>query len=258
MKNLRWTTISGVVFIALSVFVTSCKKKETPVECIHPVKMKLTPVFDNEAFALNTVYTDVLGNRLTFEDFKVYLSNIYAVHADGSKTLLDDIHLTTLSEPETLTFDLVEGDYQGIEFSIGVPEDVNKDSDPTVWPNDHPLSVSGAQGMFWHWNTGYIFMKVEGKADTLGVDGNPLLHPFAYHCGDDPLFVDHTFNIPFSLSEAQPGKDIDVVFDVSRFFYNDVDTIDVAQDYLTHTSGNYELAERFTALFNEAIEVSNE
>jgi hypothetical protein len=96
-------------------------------------------------------------------------------------------------------------------------------------------------------------VKFEGKADTLGQDGNDLLHPFAFHCGDDIFYQQHDYlEKAFSLSPSQETE-LTIEFNADRFFYSENDTIDIKQNYLTHTSGNFELANRFMTLFNGAI-----
>lgn len=255
MKAFKYLSI----LLAFSLTLSACKKEDE--ENCDPVtdgslRVNVTSYFNNEAFAVGNVYTNTNGYRVRVDDFKFYLSELYAIQSDGTEIELKDIDLINLvSGVESMSFILPDGDYSGIRFSIGVPEAFNKDQDPTQYPNDHPLSVNGAQGMFWTWNTGYIFMKVEGKADLEGEEGNDLLSPFAFHCGEDLLFRTHVFNNnAFSIQKGQV-VDLDIRFDVDRFFYSQNDTIDIAIDNLTHTSGNPELAERFTELFNNAISV---
>jgi len=241
--------------IAVTLILTSCKKKKQTEED-GIVNINMSAYFDSEAFAVGNVYTNVDGYRVRVDDFKFYISELAAIRNDGVLIPLIDIDLINLgSGYSTSSFELAPGNYRGIQFSIGVPPELNKDQDPTVYPNDHPLSVNGAQGMFWSWNTGYIFVKFEGKADLDGVEGNEILSPFAFHCGEDLLFRTHVIdNYAFTVSE-EIATPIDIRFNVEKFFYSDNDTIDIAVNNLTHTSGNLPLAERFTDLFNLAIEL---
>lgn len=248
---------SGKIFsiislFTLAVFMNSCTK-EVEEDGIGNFQLRLLPTYEGEEFEVGQVYYDILGHRIRVEDFKLYISNALLMKSDGSTTPLFDIELFDLDGVESHTYEVPAGDYEGMMLSIGVPEELNKDQDPTQYANSHPLSVSGAQGMFWTWNTGYIFVKFEGKADTLGQEGNPLLHPFAFHCGEDVLFRSHVFdNTNFTVG-SDGTTCMDLRFAVDRFFYNDTDTIDIKQNYLTHTSGNLPLAERFTDLFNAQI-----
>jgi hypothetical protein len=243
--------------LSLSSFVFglySCKKEKFSTgDGIGSLKLSLAPRFDGNPFEVGTVYYDYNGNRIRIDDFKVYFSRIAAIRSDNTEYSLSDIDLFQINETQEISFQLPVGSYKGLKFSVGVPQEWNKDQDPTQYPNSHPLSVNGAQGMFWHWNTGYVFFKVEGKADLSGTEGADLLHPFAFHCGEDVLYRTHVFdNNPFVVSEGSEAR-VAIRMDVNRFFYNETDSIDLGTEYLTHTSGNLPLAMRFTELFNAAI-----
>lgn len=240
--------------LALAFGLQSCKKeKPSEGDGIGGLTVRIDPYFEGEPFQTGAVYYDYDGNRIRIDDFKVYLSHIAAIRSDGTEQPLLDIDLFHITASQDVSFQVPVGSYKGLKFSVGVPEEWNKDQDPTQYPNDHPLSVNGAQGMFWQWNTGYIFIKVEGKADLSGTEGAELLHPFAFHCGEDVLFRTHVFgNNPFTISEGSDSR-LSIRMDVDHFFYNANDSIDLETEYLTHTSGNLPLATRFTDLFNAAI-----
>ena len=144
--------------------------------------------------------------------------------------------------------------YNKIQWSGGVPASVNKDSDPAAFPNSHPLSVQGSAGMFWSWNTGYIFTKFDGKANLTGGLG-PVLDPFAFHIGEDFLYRSHEASVNVCPNGDETQR-VYIDFHVDQFLANPIDTIDISQDNITHTSGNVELAERFNENFNSAITVS--
>jgi hypothetical protein len=240
------------MFLGFSLVLSACKKDEASGDGVGNFQLRLYPTFEGQAFETGEIYRDVLGHRIRVDDFKLYISNAALLKTDGTTLPLIDIDLFTLQTAQSIKFEVPAGDYAGLLVSFGVPEESNKDQDPTQYPNDHPLSVAGAQGMFWGWNTGYIFMKFEGKADTLGVDGNEMLHPFAFHCGEDVLYRSHDFNVPFNVGDDGTSC-MDLRFAVDRFFYSASDTIDIKVNYLTHTSGNLPLAVRFTDLFNAAV-----
>jgi hypothetical protein len=247
----------AIFFIFLAAITVVGCKKETEIPDPEPatLNVKLNALFEGQPLEIGEVYYDVLGHRIRVDGFKTYISNVYAVKEDGTEVLVKSIFLADFDEENVISGEVEAGNYSGIRFGTGVPEEVNKDSDPSVYANDHPLSAIGSEGMFWHWNTGYIFTKFEGKADTLGQEGNDLLHPFAFHCGDDPFYVDHEYlNQAFSIAPTGEAE-VEINFHADRFFYSDNDTIDIKQNFLTHTSGNYDLAERFMTLFGGAIEM---
>jgi hypothetical protein len=62
-----------------------------------------------------------------------------------------------------------------VRFSVGVPYDENHRDAAT---QAAPLGTES--GMFWSWNSGYIFHRIEGKVDSAGVE-----KPFVFHIGAD-------------------------------------------------------------------------
>ena len=62
---------------------------------------------------------------------------------------------TTDTTNTKITGGPVVGSFSGIEFTVGVPEDLNHQDDTTLAA---PLNSSG---MYWSWNGGFKFMKLE-------------------------------------------------------------------------------------------------
>jgi hypothetical protein len=52
--------------------------------------------------------------------------------------------------------------------------------------------------MHWSWNTGYIFMKLEGKFDA-DTTANILSQDYLFHTGLNDLYTTATFNKSFQL-----------------------------------------------------------
>jgi hypothetical protein len=126
--------------------------------------------------ALDTVqYKNELGQPFTITKFKYYISNIHLHKTDSSLVSVDKYFLINEDEPDSKTITLTDiptSQFTGIDFIIGV---------------DSLHNCSGAQSgaldpvnaMFWAWNTGYIFLKLEGKAAASKSPG----HLFEYHIG---------------------------------------------------------------------------
>ncbi|MEY3398622.1 MAG: hypothetical protein RL220_1216 [Bacteroidota bacterium] len=239
---------SVILILGATVFITSCEYENS-----SPGRVRVTfeATFKGQPFIIGSQYDDELGNIMQINTFMSYFSMLQVVRQDDSKELIRDFALVNFNGKPSFELEMESGDMKGIEFNIGIPKAYNKDVDPTTYPNSHPLSVQGSQGMFWHWNTGYIFTKFEGMADTTGT-GTALEHPFAFHIGDDPMFRVLPATQSFSL---EPGevKDIRIIVQVDKILKSESDEIDLATDYLTHTSGNIELATRFMNNFKNAI-----
>ena len=123
----------------------------------------------------STVYKNELGQTFTVSRFRYYLSNIKLKTAGGAEFECPEYFLVDEAEPDSKMITVLhipDGTYSSVSFTIGV---------------DSLHNCSGAQngaldpvnGMFWTWNTGYIFLKLEGHADVSKSPG----HIFEYHIG---------------------------------------------------------------------------
>ncbi len=144
-----------------------------------PPKNKLTihvkNYVGNTVLNLDSSYRNELGQAFTITNFKYYISNICLKQADGKKYQSEDYFLVDEFENDSkklILNNVPEGNYTSIEFTIGV---------------DSLHNCSGLQngaldptnGMFWAWNTGYIFLKLEGISLQSKLPG----HIFEYHIG---------------------------------------------------------------------------
>lgn len=153
-------------------------------------------------------YTNQAGNQYSVDLLKYYVSNIkflnqgVVVHAAGNYELVN------AADPSTLSFNipLPQGSYDEIRFLLGV---------------DSASNVSGAQsgeldpsfGMFWDWNTGYIYFKHEGQF----IDSNGDTLPLVYHYGALPALREHPFAAAFSLSAGQT-KTVKFRFNLNKLY----------------------------------------
>lgn len=123
----------------------------------------------------NTTYKNGLGQSYTVSNLKYYISNIRLTDAAGRQIMDSGYYL--IREDDSSSMDVVlahipSGQYKKLSFMIGV---------------DSLHNCSGAQsdaldpvnGMFWTWNTGYIFFKLEGKSSASKNPGGI----YEYHIG---------------------------------------------------------------------------
>ena len=123
----------------------------------------------------STTYKNSLGQTFIITKFKYYVSNIHLVKTDGKEIAVPGYFLINEDEEESkkiMLSNLPSGAYTSITFIVGV---------------DSLHNCSGAQSgaldpanaMFWTWNTGYIFLKLEGKSSSSTSPGKI----FEYHIG---------------------------------------------------------------------------
>ena len=99
-----------------------------------------------------------------------------------------------------------EGDFKAIRFSIGLSQAVNH-SDPNLYAAKHPLNPS-FNNLHWNWQTGYIFLALEGTyRQSIGqVSG------YVYHFANDPQRTTITLTLPKNISG---NAAIDIDFDIA-------------------------------------------
>lgn len=251
----KFAQVISIFIIALSI--TSCdpEKDATDAGAMLPAKMTvaINTKWGADNFEMEEVYYDSYGNRFRLDNFMTYMSMLTLIREDGTEVLLKDFHLQDFKDETTLTFEVTPGVYTGIKFGLGVPDAYNMHMDPAQYPNSHPLSVGGSQGMFWTWNTGYIFSKFEGKADTTGIEGTTLLHNYSFHTGDLGSYVEFS-----SLSEnfnlqANTTTGITLNFHVDDIIGSGSEGIDLSQEFFA--AGATPLGLKFVDRFVNSITV---
>lgn len=127
-------------------------------------------------------YLTAGGDSVRFEMAKFYVSEIALIDSTGTSHHLIGTHLVDMLDSASqargyaiVSVKALPGRYRGVRFSVGVPFDENH-RDPTT--QSAPLGTESQ--MFWGWNSGYIFHRVEGKVDSAG-----SLKTFFYHIGTD-------------------------------------------------------------------------
>lgn len=139
----------------------------------------------------------VNGQILKVEEVKFYVSEVALVRADGREVPVPGLSLAHLQKgtpPQNIEIfksEVPAGEYRGLRFNIGVPRDLNH-RDATV--AQAPLNVE--QGMYWAWNSGYIFFSLHGQSGDQKV---------ANHVGGD------SHRITVDLTDLQkPGTALNV------------------------------------------------
>jgi len=142
---------------------------------IIPGKAKLTLQFENYVGDLplkldSVTYKNELEQTYTVSKLKYYISNIHLQKKNGEEYTSSEDFLVNeeegASKQLTLT-NVPEGDYTSISFTVGVDSlhNCNGAQDGALDP---------VNGMFWTWNNGYVFLKMEGRSSSSHSPGNLL------------------------------------------------------------------------------------
>ena len=128
-----------------------------------------------------------MGEPFNVTLFQYYVSNIHLVKSDGSEYVVpqnESYFLIREHKPETQTITLnnvPEGKYTAMRFTIGI-DSLRNASD--VAQRTGCLDVGGdAKDMYWAWNSGYIFVKMEGTSTAIELTETRKKQIFLYHIG---------------------------------------------------------------------------
>lgn len=219
--------------------------------CTYPLnelQIKINTSYGNQSFYLDSSYLTDEGYTVKFTDLKFYLSDL----TNGQDTLYQ-ASLYDYRNSQTHLFN-TSGDYskfESISGKVGLDSSINHD-DPSLFPNESPLNISNAGLMHWGWNTGYIFISIEGKVDTLSA-GENFDHNFSYHIGKDEFMENFTFN-NLNWTPTSNGHQLEWSLDLAKFLKNNESSIDLKTEFLTHTgNGQLELAEKVKNNFMIAL-----
>lgn len=189
-------TIATYIFATGLLFAAaSCKKDQ---EYDSSIKSEISIEFDNVAgssdLQLNTgTYTNALGQNFTVTKLKYFVSNIKLTNVNGTVYTVpqgDSYFLVDESDAATHEVELSvpEGEYKTLSFMIGV-DSLRNTTD--VASRTGVLDVSAAAAdMYWSWNSGYIFFKLEGTSPVITSMGGV----FQYHVGGFGGYTSATVN----------------------------------------------------------------
>jgi len=191
----RWLVWLLVPWILLS----GCKEEKKGT-----LQVRFLAEYDGAPLQTFNIYPFDAPQRISFTHLSYFVSDL-ALLDGNDKESVQDIALVDLSfdnqtaaeEGFVLTLDNVPArSYDGIEFGIGVPPNLN-DNQPADFPSSNPLSKVS---YYWDAWDSYIFMKNEGRLDTLG--NGDLGLGFAIHTGSDPLYRILSTSAPVEVTDG--------------------------------------------------------
>lgn len=246
----RFLNLSVFGTMALALSLGSCKKEG----CTDPLaynynhdaekdngwceynaflKVNVKPKFNGELISFDSVYHNVMGYRVMFTKIKFYMT--YAKVGDG--TIWEDAYSVAQydysNSIELFTTDVTPGSYSEIKFNIGV-DSVRNHSDPASYPSDNPLNIVTSSGMYWTWNSGYIFVIIEGLYDTDSLGSGTPPNTFTYHLGMDDYLRVNTQVLNLNLEE-KITQTVNYELNLDKFFYNNNDTLDIDTNPVIHS-----------------------
>ena len=256
-----------ICFFCLNLLLLSCKKRgctdinaenynadatHNDGSCSYnsddSIKIKIIPTFNNLELELDSVYNTTEGYGVKFTTISFYISQLTHQNETINASSLYDFRD---NGSQLLSAELDYKSFPSLQGFIGV-DSINNHSDPAAFGNDNDLNIENAGTMHWGWNTGYIFIKIEGKADTLST--GLFDHNFSFHAGTDAFYRQFSFD---NLVWEQTGEHVHTVtlsLSMSDFLNSDSNTIDLKNEFITHSSsGQFALTEKVVDNFINAL-----
>ena len=242
--------------IFLSVALVACDDDDPFSEGNGQLIIEFDNRVGDENLELFKDYVNAEGETFQLTKLNYYISNISLRTDDGHEFVVpqDSSYFLIMEDDETSQHihlrDIPPGNYNQIKFTIGVDSlrstmDVSKRHgvlDP----------AQGHDGMYWTWNSGYIFFKMEGISPAAPLEQD---NKFYYHIGgyggyESPginNIRERTLNMGSAVAQVRPEKNpqVHLHVDVQEFFRNPTDisiadhSLVMFSDYSTTVSGNY-------------------
>ncbi len=264
MKHAMFTITALIILMSLQ----SCKKDGNDGESNSRAKATLSIEFDNivggQNLQLNTgTYINITGESYSVSLLQYFISNISVKKADGTiYTVPQDSSYFLIKESDPTTrfakVQVPEGEYTSITFVLGVDSlrsimDISK--------RTGALEPSGGMesGMYWGWNSGYIFFKMEGISPQAPVDPTGQ-NKFRYHIGGFGGYSAPTINnirtITIDLSAGGVAKvrtgrqsNVHLMVDVAKVFNGSTPVSIAANSTVMFSAYSVHIANNFNGMF---------
>jgi hypothetical protein len=221
-------------FLISLVGLFSCNKdKPTPIETPKSyVEITVQPTYNSSHLFLDSVYVTTEGYKIKFTDLKFFGSTF----KNGQNSLAQvGFFDFAFSGNDFLKVEQDVNLFSDLQFILGVDSLINH-NDPSTFPIDNPLNIANAGTMHWGWNPGYIFISVEGKADTLQDGIENYDHNFSFHVGTDNYLQTKSFTAINWVKTASNTHTFALQLDMFDVICNAIDPIDLRTEFLAHSS----------------------
>ncbi len=243
-KNISIILFIAVLMAAMS-FINASEKSKLSIQFHHMVGSKL--------LKLDSVfYENELNQSFTISKFKYYIGNIQLKKKNGTSFNYNTYFLVNEEEELSKQIELnniPDGEYNSIRFILGVDSSHNCSGIQTG-------ALDPINAMFWAWNTGYIFLKLDGSSPA----SNSPKNIFEFHIGGykQPNNCIREINLNFSnplIISSTNKSTIHIKTDVIEIFKTPI-SIDLSKissvtnhQYSTTIANNY--ADMFSLITDE-------
>ncbi len=245
----------------LCLFLASCANDN-----VSPITKKggsvilnIDNVIGSQNLEFDKTYSISSGEKYTIKKLKYYLSNIQFMKSDGSVTTVQQdssYFLVDESNSASMILSLPQveiGKYLAIRLMIGV------DSAKSMAPLEKRrgvLDMSGlGQDMYWTWNQGYIFFKMEGiYTDFSGKNDDYTYHIGGFGNNGSSLNNIKVITIPLGSTECEVSEDkkltINLIADISKVFNGKKEITIVDHPIITFSPFSIDIADNYSEMMS--------
>jgi hypothetical protein len=226
---------SALMAFSILLSVSCSKDEEEPIiddpDAKGTLQMEFDHKFGSNDFEFGVDYTNAAGEQMKFSMFKYFISNIKLVKDDNTEiSIPGDVQYFLVDHSKTDSRTIVinnvpVGNYKSVKFIIGVDSLANT---LDVAARPPALDVAGnAAGMYWSWNSGYVFVKVEGTSPASPQADNI----FKFHIGGFGGYSSPTINnVRVAECARSGGMTFSVQKDKTRELHFHVDLSEMFQN----------------------------
>lgn len=267
LKKYNFQKILLAGCIAAATF-TSCKKETVEPayneDNLAPLSVEFDNIVGGQNLVLNTTnYTNAAGETYNIQLLQYFISNIKVGKADGTVyTVKQDSSYFLIKEADQTTrfakVKVPEGDYTTLTFTLGVD---SLRSTMDISKRTGVLDPSGGMddGMYWGWNSGYIFLKMEGISPQAPIDPTGV-RKYRYHIGGFGGYSAPTINniktITLDLAArgvAQVRKDrnanVHLMVDISKVLSGSTNISIAANPQVMFSDYSVNIANNYATMF---------
>lgn len=271
--------IAIVASVIFTLTFNACSKKEDlspdfDENNLAPFSIEFDNIVGDRTFSINntgSLYTNAAGEKFSISRLQYFISNIKVSTAEGKTyTVPQDKSYFLINGTDKATrftkVEVPEGDYTKVTFTLGV-DSLRSTMDLTKRTGVLDPAAGGGHdggGMYWGWNSGYIFFKFEGNSSVISDDvkGDPTgKKQFKYHIGGFGGYSAPTINniktITVDLTKAGIAKvrkdrqsNVHLFVDIMKVFNGANNFSIAAHPNVMFSEYSVNIAKNLTQMFN--------
>lgn len=226
--------------VALLLFILSeSNAQKTIIKLQHKVGEQNLQLY-------STTYKNIWNEPFIINKFRYYITALEIEFAEGKPSLFSEkkYHLVDEAD-ESSKLIIINKKLIGIKainFILGVDSIVNT-------TGAHTGDLDPMKSMFWTWNTGYIYAKLEGTSDS----SKAQAHAFSYHIGGYKTNENAVKKISLPINHQSTNHITEIIIeaDISTWFYG-LHDIKISSQPICHQPGKLALsiAENYSKMFS--------